>query len=67
MVLGPLVDQNFRRTLIIFKDQSVMDVLLRPVGLLMLVVVVVTIAGALYGGRRSAQVPEKRHLRDDET
>lgn len=66
MVLGPLVDQNFRRTLIIFKDQPVMDVLLRPVGLLMLVLVVVTILGAMYGGRRVAQLAEERHLREGE-
>ena len=52
MILGPLVDQNFRRALIIFQDQSLMDVLLRPAGLLMLVVIAVTIVGALFSGRR---------------
>lgn len=66
MILGPLVDQNFRRALIIFKDQALMDVLLRPVGLVMLVVIVVTIVGALRSGRHTVQVVEERHLRDGE-
>jgi putative tricarboxylic transport membrane protein len=66
MILGPLVDQNFRRALIIFKDQALMDVLLRPVGLVMVVVIVVTIVGALRSGRRTVQVVEERHLRDGE-
>jgi putative tricarboxylic transport membrane protein len=53
MILGPLVDQNFRRALIIFQDQSLLDVLLRPAGLLMLVVIAATVVGALYSRRRA--------------
>lgn len=61
MILGPLVDQNFRRALIIFKDQTLMDVLLRPAGLVMLVVIVFTIVAALRPGRRTAPaLDEKR-------
>lgn len=47
IILGPLVDLNFRRAMIIFQDATVLDVLLRPVGLLMLIVILGTLAAGL--------------------
>lgn len=51
LILGPLMDQNLRRALIIFKDQSLADVLLRPAGLVLLAIIVVTVAGSTLTGK----------------
>lgn len=59
IILGPLVDLNFRRAMIIFQDASVLDVLLRPVGLFLIVVLVATL---LSGLRRQMLAGRGRRL-----
>ena len=47
LILGPLVDQNFRRAMIIFREQSVLEVLSRPLGAVLLLVLLATVARPL--------------------
>jgi putative tricarboxylic transport membrane protein len=56
LILGPLVDLNFRRALLIYKDQDLSTLLLRPVGLVLIIVIVVTVVGSILG---SKPVPAK--------
>jgi putative tricarboxylic transport membrane protein len=60
VILGPLVDQNFRRAILIYENQGVSDVLLRPAGTLMLLIIIATMVGPFLFRRRkaaSAEVP----------
>ncbi len=63
LILGPLVDQNFRRSLLIFKDQTLTDVVLRPAGTVLLVIIVVTIVVALRRNPHTMQVMEEQRPR----
>lgn len=55
IILGPLVDLNFRRAMIIFQDATVMTVLLRPVGLFLLLVILGTILNGLQRQIRTSR------------
>lgn len=43
IILGPLVDLNFRRAMIIFDDATVTEVLMRPIGSVLLVILLLTV------------------------
>ena len=58
VILGPLVDQNFRRAILIYENQGVSDVLLRPAGTLMLLIILATMVGPLLFRRRKAASTE---------
>ena len=47
IILGPLVDLNFRRAMIIFQDATFFDVLFRPIGLTLIVIILVTLVAGL--------------------
>lgn len=53
LILGPLVDQNFRRALLIYQDQGMSTLLFRPIGLVLLVVIAVTLVGSMIGSKRA--------------
>lgn len=48
LILGPLVEQNFRRSMIIFKDKDLIDILHRPVGLVLIVIIAFTVLRPLF-------------------
>ena len=48
VILGPLVDLNFRRAMIIFQDATFFDVLFRPIGLTLIVIILVTLVTGLW-------------------
>lgn len=48
IILGPLVDLNFRRAMIIFQDSTVLDVLMRPAGTVLLVIILMTVISGFY-------------------
>ncbi len=48
IILGPLVDLNFRRAMIIFQDATFFDVLFRPIGLILIVIILVTLVTGLW-------------------
>jgi putative tricarboxylic transport membrane protein len=50
LILGPLVDLNLRRALLIYQDQDLSTLLLRPVGLVLIVVIAVTVIGSMAAG-----------------
>jgi putative tricarboxylic transport membrane protein len=52
MILGPLADQNLRRAVLVFQGEPLTAVLMRPVGVVILLVIVATI---VYGLRREAK------------
>lgn len=47
IILGPLVDLNFRRAMIIFQDATFFDVLFRPIGLTLILIILVTLVTGL--------------------
>jgi putative tricarboxylic transport membrane protein len=50
LILGPLVDLNLRRALLIYQDQDLSTLLQRPVGLVLIVVIAVTVVGSIAAG-----------------
>jgi putative tricarboxylic transport membrane protein len=54
LILGPIVDLNFRRALIVYKDQALSDMLLRPVSLVLLTIIALVVIGSLTGRQRPA-------------
>ena len=48
VILGPLVDLNFRRAMIIFQDATFFDVLFRPIGLTLILIILVTLVTGLW-------------------
>jgi putative tricarboxylic transport membrane protein len=53
VILGPLVDQNFRRAILVYENQGVIDVLTRPVGTILLLILTATLVGPFLIRRRS--------------
>jgi putative tricarboxylic transport membrane protein len=53
VILGPLVDQNFRRAILVYQDQNLADVLMRPVGTILLVIILMTLIGPFVFRRKS--------------
>jgi putative tricarboxylic transport membrane protein len=51
LILGPLVDLNLRRALLIYQDQSLSTLLLRPIGLVLMAMIAVTVIGSMVAGR----------------
>jgi len=48
VILGRMVDENLRRSMVVFKDMSIWQVLVnRPVGTVIIIVVIITFVGAL--------------------
>jgi len=48
VILGRMVDENLRRSMVVFKDMTIWQVLVdRPIGTLMIIVVILTFIGAL--------------------
>lgn len=54
MILGQLADENLRKALIIFEGQSMTDILLRPVALIIMAIIVATIVYGLRNVDRRA-------------
>lgn len=57
IILGPLVDLNFRRAMIIFQDSTVIDVLMRPVGTVLLVIVAATVVSGF-----ASEIRDRRRM-----
>lgn len=55
LILGPLVDQNFRRAFLVYRDRDLSDLLSRPVGLVLLGAIVLTVALPLVRAQRRAR------------
>jgi putative tricarboxylic transport membrane protein len=51
LILGPLVDLNLRRALLIYQDQNLSTLLLRPIGLALIIVIAVTVIGSMAAGK----------------
>jgi putative tricarboxylic transport membrane protein len=51
LILGPLVDLNLRRSLLIYQDQNLSALLLRPIGLVLIVVIAMTVIGSIAAGK----------------
>ena len=43
MILGGMADENFRKAMIIFSSDSFLDVLLRPIGVIMMAIIAITL------------------------
>jgi TctA family transporter len=56
LILGPLVDQNLRRALLIYQYQDFSALALRPVGLILVLVIAATILGSLMGSGRARRL-----------
>ena len=50
VILGPMADENLRKAMMIFKSQgaSLIDILSRPVGTILLVIVLLTIYDGIF-------------------
>ena len=48
VILGPLADENLRRALVVFEDKSLWDVLSRPIGTGLLVIVLYTFYDGIF-------------------
>ena len=48
VILGPLADENLRRALVVFEDKSIWDVLARPIGTALLVIVLYTFYDGIF-------------------
>ena len=49
VILGPLADENFRRALLLFEDETIIDILIsRPIGTILLVVVLYTFYDGIF-------------------
>jgi putative tricarboxylic transport membrane protein len=53
VILGPMIDENLRKAIVIFQGQeaSIIDILSRPVGTLMLVIVAITFYKGIFPRR----------------
>ena len=51
VILGPLVDVNLRRAMIIFQNASIWDILAQPVGTTLLVIIIITFLAGLIKGK----------------
>ncbi|GAG39877.1 unnamed protein product [marine sediment metagenome] len=57
VILGNMLDENFRRAMLVFERQSILEVLVdRPLGAILLVIVILTFIGSL--------LPKKKKPRD---
>jgi len=68
IILGPLVDLNFRRAMIIFQDSTILDVLMRPAGTVLLAIIVMTVISGFYSeirDRRRIAAPPSRSGRGE--
>jgi putative tricarboxylic transport membrane protein len=48
VILGPLADENLRRALLVFEDKSLWFVLSRPIGTVLIVVVLYTFYDGIF-------------------
>lgn len=48
VILGPLADENLRRSLLVFEDHTLWDVLSRPIGTVLIVVVLYTFYDGIF-------------------
>jgi putative tricarboxylic transport membrane protein len=48
VILGPLADENLRRTLLIFEDKSIWFILSRPIGTLLVLIVLYTFYDGIF-------------------
>ena len=53
VILGPLADENLRRALVVFEDKSIWDVLARPIGTALLVIVLYTFYDGIFRRARA--------------
>jgi putative tricarboxylic transport membrane protein len=51
LILGPLVDLNLRRALLIYQDQDLSVLLTRPIGLVLIAVIAITVVGSMKAGK----------------
>ena len=61
MILGKIADENLRKSVIIFRDDTIGTLLSRPVGLVIMLLIVVTIAYGIRGSfsrREPTQSPQ---------
>lgn len=49
LILGPIVDINFRRALVIYQDRALTDMLFRPVSVVLMIAIALVIIGSLIG------------------
>ena len=52
VILGPLADENLRRALLVFEDESIWFVLSQPIGTILLIVVALTFYDGIFRRRR---------------
>jgi putative tricarboxylic transport membrane protein len=48
VIPGPLADENLRRALLVFEDESMWFVLSRPIGTILLIVVALTFYDVIF-------------------
>jgi putative tricarboxylic transport membrane protein len=48
VILGPLADENLRRALLVFEDQALWDILSRPIGTALILVVLYTFYDGIF-------------------
>jgi putative tricarboxylic transport membrane protein len=48
VILGPLADENLRRALLVFEDQTLWDVLSRPIGTVLILIVLYTFYDGIF-------------------
>ena len=53
VILGPLADENLRRALLVFEDKSIWFVLSRPIGTVLILVVLYTFYDGIFGHRKT--------------
>jgi len=52
VILGPMADTNFRRAMGLFQDSSILDVLARPVGSILIIMIIITLLQGIFKSRR---------------
>ena len=56
VILGNMLDQNFRRAMIIYEDESLWQILVdRPVGTILIVVVLLTFINGIWPKKKKRQ------------
>lgn len=48
VILGPLADESLRRALLVFENQSLVSILSRPIGTILIVVVLYTFYDGIF-------------------
>ena len=56
VILGNMLDQNFRRAMVVFERQSIWDVLIgRPLGTILIIIVILTFVSGVWPKKKKAK------------